>query len=570
MKMKNYLLFIAFQLLVSSVFVTSGKSFDFISKSIVTSKGNATDTFVVGGFSSVAEGITTYKKFKSRYCSIKPIDEGIYVFKGHLRIAAALRVKKVIQSSANTISFEVYGSVTSRSVEYDEKKDITTIEIQSKDPFVLSLGKANDEDFKKKEFELISYSPLEKNDMYKVHTKFINPCEKSSLIVKCYEPTMVVADDGTIIIAAYCEQADGIRKVLNTVSHDGGETWKTNWSSGILSMTWDRINNRLCGVKSGKSYVSNDYGMSWRQIGSYDNRYVTDEMNACCLQLKKEEKRAYDKNRSIQRYSYVAYTVNTGNSGIQLENGVICMPMLIRIKKAIAGKDDNNRWIVDGDGYCVPVNFKASGAEKVVAYVLYSKDFGATWEHSPTTPSDIICEETCLTEVLPNQVCMNSRGGTESFWSETPSVRRIFIQHNPVDKRESFTIDQWDADWGSRPSNTIEDALVNADIEKVKVKSKDKDLSFWLFCNIYNPGSFVRKGLMLRLSSDCRNWVNVGYLTPSNKIIGGYCELGTFDSHIYLVYEGNRDSDPLSFIRLDNDYKKEILSAYESSLKKRK
>lgn len=570
MKMKNYLLFIAFLLLVSGVFVTSGKSFEFISKSMVTSKGNATDTFVVGGFSSVTEGITTYKKFKNRYCSIKPIDEGIYVFKGHLRITAALRVKKVIQPSTNTISFEVYGSVTSRSVEYNEKKDITTIEIQSKEPFVLSLGKANDEDFKKKEFELISYSPLEKNDIYKVHTQSINPCEKSSMIIKYYEPTMVVADDGTIIIAAYCEQADGIRKVLNTVSRDGGETWKTNWSSGILSMTWDRINHRLCGIKSGKSYISYDYGMSWRQIGTYDNSFVTDDMNAYCLQLKKEEKRAYEKKHPIQRYSYHAYTVNTGNSGIQLENGVICMPMLIRLKKSLAGKDNKGNWIKDADGYCLLVNTKSNGIERVVAYVIYSKDFGVTWEHSPTTHSDIICEETCLTEVLPNQVCMNSRGGTESYWSKKTSVRRVFIQHTPVDNRDSFTIDRWDADWGTRSSNTIEDALVNADIEKVKIKSKDKDLSFWLFCNIYNPGSFVRKGLMLRLSTDCRNWVNVGYLTPSNKIIGGYCELGTYDSHIYLVYEGNRDSDPLSFIRLDNDYKNEILSAYESSLKKRK
>ena len=115
------------------------------------------------------------------------------------------------------------------------------------------------------------------------------------MIVKYHEPTMVVADDGTIIIAAYCENINGVKSVLNTVSHDGGETWKTNWTSGILSMAWDRHNHRLCGIRSGTAYISDDYGMSWKKIGSYDNRYVTDDMNAYCLQLKKEEKRAYDK-----------------------------------------------------------------------------------------------------------------------------------------------------------------------------------------------------------------------------------------------------------------------------------
>ena len=415
---------------------------------------------------------------------------------------------------------------------------------------------------------------VDNGDVYNVHLQTINPCEKSSTIVKFYEPTMVVADDGTIIIAAYCETADGARSVLNTVSHDGGETWKTNWTSGILSMAWDRINHRLCGVKSGKSYVSYDYGMSWEKIGSYDKTYVTDDMRAYCQQYRKEEKEAYEKDRSIQRYSYVAYTVNTGNSGIQLENGVICMPMLIRLKKCLAGKDDNKNWIVDANGYCVPVNTKAKGYEKVVAYVIYSKDFGVTWNHSATTSSDIICEETCITELLPNQICMNSRGGTESRWSSKPSVRRVHIQHTPDNSREHFSIDRWDADWGTSASNTIEDALVNADVVKVNdfsaAGTNYKSISFWLFCSIYNPGSFARKGLMLRLSVDGRNWVNVNYLTPSNKVIGGYCGLASDSSHIYLVYEGNRKTDPLSFVRLDKDNLNEILAAYETSKKKNK
>ena len=381
---------------------------------------------------------------------------------------------------------------------------------------------------------------------------------------------MVVADDGTIIIAAYCETTDGVRNVLNTVSHDEGETWKTNWTSGILSMAWDRINHRLCGVKSGNSYVSYDYGMSWQKIGSYDKTYVTDEMQAYCQQYRKEEKDAYDKEHSKQRYSYIAYTVNTGNSGIQLENGVICMPMLIRLKKCLAGKDDNNNWIVDANGYCVPVNSKAKGYEKVVAYVIYSKDFGVTWNHSATTPSDIICEETCIAELLPNQICMNSRGGTESRWSSKPSVRRVHIQHTPDNSREYFSIDRWDKDWGTSTSNTIEDALVNADVVKVKnfsaADTNHNPISFWLFCSIYNPGSFARKGLMLRLSVDGRNWVNVSFLTPSNKIIGGYCELASDNSNIYLVYEGNRNADPLSFVRFDDEMTYKILDAYSKSI----
>lgn len=529
------------------------------------------ESFTAGGFSSVVDGITTYRKSNNRYCSKKPITEGVYRFKGNLRIVASQRVKRALRFDKKDASYEVSGVVSGRYVSYDEEKDITTIEIYSNDPFVLSLAKKNNGVFKKDEFELLSYTPFENNDLYDVHLKTINPCEKSSEIAKYHEPTMVIADDGTIIIAAYCDRTDGERSVLNTVSKDGGKTWKTNWNSGILSMVWDRYNHRLCGVRSGESLVSYDYGMTWGKIGTYDKTYVTDDMRTYCTQYKEEEKIGYEQGTLTQRYSYIAYTANTGNSGIQLDNGVICMPMLIRLKKSIAGKDENGKWIVDAKGYCKPINTKPEGYEKEVAYVIYSKDFGVTWEQSPTTSSDFICGETCLTEILPNQVCMNSRGGTESFWSTAPSVRRIHIQKKLVDDRESFVIDSWDSDWGTRPTNTIEDALVNADIEKVKhfktTGSKGKDLNFWLFCNIYNPGSFARKGLMLRLSSDGRNWYNVRYLTPSNKFIGGYCEMAADDEHIYIVYEGNRDTDLLSFARIDNQMTEDILSTYETAVK---
>ena len=565
--------FVLLSLLVMGVGSAASESIIVMPSEIVSQSTRTIDSikdaFVAGGFSAVKESITTYKKTNNRYCTLQPVQEGVYIFKGHLKVVASQRIKNVLQHGIR-VSYEVYGVVTNRYVRYDEKKDITTIEIYSDKPFVLSLGKSDNSAFGENEFELISYSPFSNEDVYNNHIKTINPCENSSTIVKYHEPTMVVADDGTIIIAAFCETADGVRNVLNTVSRDGGETWKTNWTSGILSMAWDRINHRLCGVKSGNSYVSYDYGMSWEEIGTYDKTYVTDDMRAYCQQFREEEKEAYERDRSIQRYSYSAYTVNTGNSGIQLENGVICMPMLIRLKKCLAGKDDSNNWIVDANGYCEPVNTKPKGYEKVVAYVIYSKDFGLTWHHSTTTPSDIICEETCITELLPNQICMNSRGGTESLWSSKPSVRRIFIQHTPIPIRASYAIDQWDADWGTNPNNTIEDALVNADIEKIKnfspPGSNSKGISFWLFCNIYNPGSFARKGLMLRLSLDGKNWVNVSYLTPSNKIIGGYCELASDNSHIYLVYEGNREKDPLSFVRLDDEMTYKILDAYNKSI----
>lgn len=528
-------------------------------------------SFAAGGYSPVIDGVTTYRNSNNRYCSKKPITEGVYCFKGNLRIVASQRVKRTLRFDKKDASYEVSGVVSGRYVSYDEEKDITTIEIYSNDPFVLSLAKKDNSDFKKDEFELISYTPFEKKDLYDVRFKTINPCEESSEVLKYHEPTMVLADDGTIIIAAYCDRTDGERSVLNTVSKDGGKTWKTNWKSGILSMVWDRYNHRLCGVRSGESFISYDYGMTWEKIGRYDKSNVSPEMEAFCQQYREAEKDAYLRDRAKQRYSYQAYIVNTGNSGIQLENGVICMPMLIRLKKSLARKDGRGEWIEDNDGFSKPLNTKAEDLEKVVAYVLYSRDFGVTWEHSVTTPIDVVCEETCLTEILPNQVCMNSRGGTENFWSSAPSLRRIHIQKTPVDDRETFVIDSWDADWGTRPTNTIEDALVNADIEKVKhfktTGSKGKDLNFWLFCNIYNPGSFARKGLMLRLSSDGRNWYNVRYVTPSNKFIGGYCEMAADDRHIYIVYEGNRDTDLLSFARLDNQMMEDILSTYEMAMK---
>lgn len=527
--------------------------------------------FVPGGFSVVKNGVTTYTKSNRRYCSIEPISEGVYRFKGHLRVVSSQRVKRTPSDGSTAISYEVYGMVSTRYVSYDESLDITTIEIYSGEPFVLSLGKEDNSAFGEDEFELLSYTPFEEYDRYNVQLQTVNPCEESSEIVKYHEPTMVIADDGTIIVAAYCQKKDGRRKVLNTISSDGGKTWKTNWESGILSMAWDKYNHRLCGVRSGDSFISYDYGMTWEIIGRYDNSYVTPEMEAFCQQYREAEKEAYQQDRAKQRYSYQVYTVNTGNSGIQLENGVICMPMLIRLKKSLACKNEKGEWIEDENGYCKALNTKAEDLEKVVAYVLYSRDFGKTWEHSATTAADIVCEETCLTEILPNQVCMNSRGGTESFWNTAPSLRRIHIQKTPVDDRESFGIDSWDADWGTNTTNTIEDALVNADIEKVKnfraAGSNKKNLSFWLFCNIYNPGSFSRKGLMLRLSLDGRNWYNVGYLTPSNKLIGGYCEMAANDGHIYVVFEGNRNTDPLSFARIDNQLGEDLFMVYKTARK---
>ena len=144
-------------------------------------------SFTSGGFSSVIDGITTYRKSNNRYCSKEPITEGVYCFKGNLRIVASQRVKRTLRFDKINASYEVSGVVSGRYVSYDEEKDITTIEIYSNDPFVLSLAKKDNSAFKKDEFELIAYTPFEKIDLYDVHLKTINPCEKSNEIVRTAE-----------------------------------------------------------------------------------------------------------------------------------------------------------------------------------------------------------------------------------------------------------------------------------------------------------------------------------------------------------------------------------------------
>lgn len=577
---------------------------------IYASSGFFDGNFTIGGYTSRdGNNIVKYRKYPNRFSNVYPLKAGVYKFEGNINVTACSQVTRIIECNENYREYEV-GATIQRTVKYDEDSNVTTISIDTPHQFLISMGNADNSVISNIGF--ISYEPII-NPTYHIPLRFKNPCETSNTIKYYGELTMVEAGDNAVVVAGYCGVNDAHEQVYNSYSTDGGVTWHTSWNTGKFSMTWDRVNERLCAMCGEKAYVSTDYGVTWTEIGNAPTQ-VTPAMEALCLQYKQEEKDDYEEDPTIQRYAYNVYAVNTQNSGIQLENGVICMPMLIRIKKTNAGKStdgikvdgtsgnntiwlvqgglvkgetssstnyiyqgdysvDGNKWIVDADGYPIPISSTSVGLGSTAAYVAYSKDYGVTWENSPATPAGVINEELCVVEAAPNQVCLNARGGTENYWESVENtIRHIYFQHTPINSRENFTIDSWDADYGTRPTNTIPDSLVNAGICKVKnfvpAGSNAQPIDFWLFSNICNPGSSIRVNQTLRISADGKNWIVVDSVSPDNIAIGGYLGISAHGSNIYMVMEQRRDkagSNPI-FCRLDSgEFLGRILAAYDTA-----
>lgn len=514
-----------------------------------------------------------------RACTLVPMLPGKLVLSNNIKTMNVYEVIGITENKddADSLKYCLYkynvSILSTPKTLYDADLNQTTFMFKSNRPIIATFANADNTN-EEVNFEVISYTPAsyesEANYTYNIPIDVYDFGDTTGIYNSFAEPIMVTAPNGVIMVGGVCGNGDAYQNTFNSFSTDKGKTWTHKWTGGHRYLTYDRVNNKLYSLTESLLYVSNDYGMTWelkKSLQFSKSSDMTEKYNS----LREEEKEYFASHSEAQRYAYSHSIISSPNPGVQLSNGVICFQKRELIKKYRASKDEEDNWIVDSSGY--PTLKDTSFANTVdiiesVAFIVYSKDYGETWETSPHTPLGVMMDELTIAEAKPNQICINGRGGTESAWNPEKVYRHIFFQKTPVEDKESFSIDEWEADYETRITNTIEDSIVNAGFAKIEgftIPGANKEIQpFWLFCNIYNPDGYEKHSQLLRVSPDCHNWFKVKLLTSNEEIIGGYSSIASTSDGIYIIIEGNRVGKPMKFINLTTEYLTDILSVLYS------
>lgn len=292
-------------------------------------------------------------------------------------------------------------------------------------------------------------------------------------------PVHIRTKHGTIIVVSEIKKAEHLSTygVVIARSMDNGRSFSKEITSGSYPcLLYDKINDAIY-LFEGLSYCKSvDDGKTWSAF-----------------------KKAV---ASPQGWNVVHVS---SNNGIQLTNGVLAVPCIFQ--KGTAGGITQNR-----------------------SAVLYSSDYGNSWQFSELTPSDIISNEFCIAEYAPNQIMINARGGTELEWSENNPGRRVFVAvKKSHDNRGKWTVDGWKTD---ESDCTIKEPVCNAAF----ISCSYQRHAFGLFCNPQSRDG-ERKNLLLQVSSDFSHWTKFGLLTPFDRAVYGYCSLDYSDGVLSFVYE---------------------------------
>lgn len=319
-------------------------------------------------------------------------------------------------------------------------------------------------------------------------------------------PVMAVCSNEkqTIIIGVEAHCKSGV-KWVTAISNDDGKTFTPmiNYLRNqygeiirniggepiivpITELLYDKKNERILSLTASFCYASDDFGETWYQMAYFGN--------------------------SIHRPEQFNHTMYCPTTGIQLSNGVLVAPM------RFFQKDENSGKLV-----------------KSVNFIIYSKDYGKTWEQSPTTPEDIICDEALVVEYKKNQVMINARGGTEFWMEKTNNGRRVFV---PVAKSSNrvnkWKIRSWKIEKVS--DGQLYDPICNAAILRLPKEIKKGAV----FTNPYIPGEYwPRKNLLLRYTKDYKHWDNLSLLTPYGERLRGYSALAASRDNVYFAYVNN-------------------------------
>lgn len=302
-------------------------------------------------------------------------------------------------------------------------------------------------------------------------------------------PVIVVFTNGDVYIGCEGQYSESKHAFyVQSVSKDGGKIFKAKKSSIPLSeLVYDEKHDRLFSLTTSVCYASDDHGDSWYKY-SYLNLKVKEDFN---------------------------HNLTSPTTGIQLKNGILVVPMRSVLKKRNA----------DGT--------TSQELAKTVNFVIYSRDYGKTWEQSPFTPEELIADEVTIVEYKPNQIMLNARGGTEYYWDATANGRRVFVSS----KKSKSSVAKWNiACWitEKKSDGKIWDPICNASLAKVSIQGK----IIGLFCNPYTPEEYTpRRNLGLIATKDFKHWKQVGILTPKDERVFGYSAIAYRNGHIYFCYE---------------------------------
>lgn len=403
------------------------------------------------------------------------------------------------------------------------------------------------------DFPLVRVGAIDKSNVLKDFGKNIYTDYQQVRI-----PNVILLNNGKILVFSHSPR-------LLSVSDDGGRTFRlekekisTKWVLG-QSVCYDKINNAIftVDINEGRITRSIDNGNTFDDYGVLNDKTPTlqHELDRLRIEENKKAMAAIAKGDNPQRYYYTIYECSGPGLGIQLTNGVLAIPVCSWVRKIKAQLSDETwKGETNKQGYMMKGGYPYrrdvdyndlslfSQTDVSINYILYSKDFGATWIKSVATPSDVYVNELSIAEVEENQIMINARGGSEAFYGFSRNGRRILIPTNSQVgvSRKNYTIDDWQLD--SVSDGKLWDPLCHAAFAKIDYHGH----TFWLFCNPYINGQNEynpRSNLMLQVSSDARHWSKVGLVSPYGRHIEGYCSIQANKNKIGLVYEGDGTND---------------------------
>lgn len=295
-------------------------------------------------------------------------------------------------------------------------------------------------------------------------------------------PAHIETSKGTIIVATEVQLKEGglnTKSVCVARSKDRGNSWnyKFLYVGGNPNIIYDKQNESIFFMAGAKYYKSIDDGLTWTE------REMPD----------------------IRRPQGWSQFFQSPTTGIQLSNGI-----LVTVYE-----------LFDGSGKNIKRNANV---------LVFSRDYGETWEMSAITPDSILLNEATIAEYEKNQIMINSRGGTEIFWRDSNPGRRILIPAiKSSSDRTAWAVNNWGLD--SSDKQLIE-PICNASF--ISFKKNGHFESY--FCNPY-VSSGKRRNLTLQYSKDMHKWQTVTLMTEKEQEVYGYCSLCRINNHLTFVYE---------------------------------